>query len=192
MDTPAEIRTSLRAARNFLPQGFCHEASERMVDHFVGDPRMLAAKTIAAYCAIGSEANPMSILAQRHALGIPCYLPMMTRAKTLLFGRWSPKDTLVPNRFGIPQPGSSDRVVAEDLEVIVVPLVAFDKQGNRLGTGGGYYDRSLSFLLKSKRPTKPWIIGAAFGMQQVDVLPVQQWDVPLDSVVTEDGWIDFN
>ena len=116
----------------------------------------------------------------------------MTRTKTLLFGRWSPKDTLVPNRFGIPQPSSSNPVRAQDLEVIIAPLVAFDKRGNRLGTGGGYYDRSLSFLLESKRPTKPWLIGFAFGMQQLDQLPTQSWDVPLDAVVTEHGWTDFS
>ncbi len=192
MDNPGDIRTTIRAARNFLPQGFCHEASQRIVAHLVAAEAVREASIVAAYCAIGSEANPMSVLAQLHENKVPCYLPVMTRERTLLFGRWSPKDTLIPNRFGIPQPGSSDRVEATDLDLIIAPLIAFDPSGNRLGTGGGYYDRTLAFLNQTKRPAKPLLVGAAFGMQRVDALPAQPWDVRLDAVVTEDGWQDFN
>ncbi len=188
---PAEIRTTIRAARNFLPQGFCHEASEQLSLHILAAKPVQQAKAIAAYCAIGSEANPMSALSQLNDDGVHCYLPLMMRDKTLLFGRWRPRDTLIPNSLGIPQPASADHCQADGLDVILAPLVAFDLQGNRLGTGGGYYDRTLAFLQHRKRPTQPRVVGVAFGMQRVDELPKQPWDIALDAVVTEHGWTDF-
>lgn len=79
---------------------------------------------------------------------------------------------------------------AEDLDIVITPLAAFDLQGHRLGTGGGYYDRTFAFLQKNT-VKKPKIIGLAYAEQQAELLPHDQWDIDLDGVVTEKGIVWF-
>jgi 5-formyltetrahydrofolate cyclo-ligase len=74
------------------------------------------------------------------------------------------------------------------LDVILMPLVAFDGQGNRLGMGAGYYDRTLAFLRHRRHWRKPRIIGLAYEFQRMPALPAEPWDVPLDGIITEAGF----
>ena len=72
----------------------------------------------------------------------------------------------------------------------VLPLLAFDGRGNRLGTGGGWYDTTFSFLREQPRPARPLLVGVAYAFQQVDALPAESWDVPLDYVATDTALVD--
>ncbi|PKL94780.1 MAG: 5-formyltetrahydrofolate cyclo-ligase, partial [Gammaproteobacteria bacterium HGW-Gammaproteobacteria-8] len=102
------------------------------------------------------------------------------------FHRWQPGVEMRPNRFGIPEPVGSRRCPAERLELVLTPLVAYSSNGNRLGMGAGYYDRAFEFLRRDPA-AGPWLVGVAYGLQQVDSLPVEPWDVPLGAVITERG-----
>jgi 5-formyltetrahydrofolate cyclo-ligase len=107
------------------------------------------------------------------------------RAGHLGFARWRPNARLIRNRFGIAEPlgTSAARIEPRALDLVLVPVVGFDKAGNRLGMGGGYYDRSFAFALR-RATRRPCLIGVAFDCQRVGGLPARPGDVPLDGVVT--------
>ena len=88
------------------------------------------------------------------------------------------------NRFGIKEPISTDIINADQLDILFMPLVGFDKDKNRIGMGGGFYDRTLAFKKQQKMAKNPKLIGLAFDCQQVEQLEVQEWDVPLDVIIT--------
>jgi len=88
------------------------------------------------------------------------------------------------NRFGIKEPISTDIISAEQLDIIFMPLVGFDSNKNRIGMGSGFYDRTLSFKKQQQNFKNPKLIGLAFDCQQVEQLEVQEWDVPLDVIIT--------
>jgi len=94
---------------------------------------------------------------------------------------------LLPNRFGIPEPPLKHRHIRMPwgLELILLPLVAFDSDCNRLGMGGGFYDRTLAYLRHRCCWRRPRLIGVAHECQRVEGLPVNEWDVALDAVITE-------
>ena len=112
-------------------------------------------------------------------------LPLLHEDGSLRFAPWRAGDPLVTNRYGIPEPDVTPdgALRAEDMALIVLPLVGFDANGHRLGMGGGWYDRSLSFRRDTSAP--PWLVGAGFDVQRVEVLQHEAWDVPLDAVCSE-------
>ncbi len=87
-----------------------------------------------------------------------------------------------PNRYGIPEPQNTERVSPAALDYLLIPLVGFDRQGNRLGMGGGYYDRALANLKPFRRTFK---LGVAYSFQELIELEPKAWDIPLDGIVTE-------
>ena len=109
----------------------------------------------------------------------------MLHGDALRFAPWRAGDPLVTNRYGIPEPDiePASALDAHAMALVVTPLVGFDAQGHRLGMGGGWYDRTLAFR-RDAAAAPPWLVGAAFDMQQVDALPIESWDVPLDLVCT--------
>ena len=151
---------------------------------------------MAFYLANDGEINPALLMARLHRVGKRCYLPVLDRhrARALWFAPAIPGGPTVRNRFGIPEPLAHprDRLRAAQLDLIILPLVAFDAQGNRLGMGGGFYDRSLNFLKDRRRWRRPLLLGLAYEFQQVDSLEARSWDVPLDGIITEQGLRWFN
>ena len=97
------------------------------------------------------------------------------------------KSRLALNRFGIPEPATTSREIksARNLDLILLPLVAADRHGNRLGMGGGFYDNSLAFLHRRHIWKLPHIIGVAHDFQIVDNLPSDPWDVQLNALITD-------
>jgi len=108
-------------------------------------------------------------------------LPIIEKDNQMNFYNWSSNDPLKINKFGIPQPVSS-KIFYPD--ILLVPLVAFDSNFNRLGYGGGYYDRYIEKIEKIKKVTK---IGLAFSFQKISSIPINQYDKKLDFIVTEKG-----
>jgi 5-formyltetrahydrofolate cyclo-ligase len=123
------------------------------------------------------------------AAGKRCYLPVLHpfAGPALWFCEWRPGDPLVPNRFAIPEPIVTRRTLrtARELDFLLVPLVAFDNAGSRLGMGGGYYDRTLAYLRLRDHWRRPRVVGLAHSFQRVESLPRNAWDVPVDAVATE-------
>lgn len=105
---------------------------------------------------------------------------------TLRFARWHDGARLHRNRFHIPEPRRQARLSARALNVVLLPLTGFDASGNRLGMGGGFYDRTLAFK-RRHRKARPLLVGVAHACQQVSTLPAEIWDVPLAMIVTDRG-----
>jgi 5-formyltetrahydrofolate cyclo-ligase len=105
----------------------------------------------------------------------------------LRFAEYADGTALASNRFGIPEPDVPATAMhpARAMDVILLPLLAFDRQGHRLGTGGGWYDRSLAFLRTLDRPATPLLVGIGYAFQETASLPTAEWDVDLDYIATD-------
>lgn len=136
---------------------------------------------VSGFFPFGNEIDVMPLLARLRAAGHEIALPVVTpRGEPLVFRRWRPADAMARGPFGIRQPRDDAPVLVPDL--LLVPLLAFDRRGRRLGYGGGYFDRTLAGLRAQGRPLA---VGVAFAAQEVDAVPVADYDQPLDWVATE-------
>lgn len=140
---------------------------------------------MSGYLAIRTEIDPGPAMEEASAHGPVAVPVILGRAQPLRFSRWEPGGALRDGTFGTRIPAVDDFF---DPEILIVPLVAFDAGGNRLGYGGGFYDRTLE-QLRARRPTLA--IGFAFDAQEADVLPLEDTDQPLDMVVTESRVLEF-
>ena len=140
---------------------------------------------LAGYMPIRTEIDPLPAMAEAAAHG-PVGVPVIEAAgRPLKFSRWTPEGALKDGPFGARVPETDDFF---EPEILIVPLVAFDRSGGRLGYGGGFYDRTLE-LLRGKRPTLA--IGFAFAAQEAEALPLEPTDQPLDMIVTEAEVLSF-
>ena len=180
------LRRYLRAARNNL-QGFDRLfRQQRILTHLTQSIAWQASRHVALYLPHDGEVDLRSLLKQaRKGSRKTFYLPCLQPDKSLLFAPWQPGRPLRPNRFGIGEPVTYTRRKAVALDLILMPLVGFDAAGNRLGMGGGFYDRTLKHI--RHRPGPPLLVGVAFEIQRCPALPHADWDVPLDRILTERG-----
>ncbi len=183
----ARLRREVRAKRLALPAEKAHAAAIRAVHRLWSLPILSRAQSLALYLPVGGELDCTPLAVQAWRRGRTTFLPLVTRG-TLRFAPFSANSTLRTNRFGILEPLTSARhwVGARQLDVIIAPLVAFDENANRLGMGGGYYDRTLAFLMQRSSRRRPHFVALAFEMQKIATLPIHAWDVRLDAVVTEE------
>jgi 5-formyltetrahydrofolate cyclo-ligase len=186
-----ELRRTLRARRAALSPEARRDAARRLAAHVVTTSAFRVSRRIAAYLTNNGEIDAARVLVRAQHLGKRCFLPVLSRITwdRLWFAPIEPGVRFRPNRFGIlePQVPAARLVRADELDLILMPLVAFDARGNRLGMGGGFYDRSLEFLLHRRRWHKPRLLGLAYDFQRVDSLTPNGWDIPLDGVVTDNG-----
>ncbi|MFC3129704.1 5-formyltetrahydrofolate cyclo-ligase [Coralloluteibacterium stylophorae] len=187
-DDRAGLRRRLRAERSALAAPARMQAAEAVAAQLRAHPAFATSGYIAGYWAIGGELPLHAVLATLPEGCVYC-LPKLHPDGHLVFAPWRFGDALVSNRFGIPEPDvdPSSCLDAELLMAALVPVVGFDRSGTRLGTGGGWYDRSFAF--RHERPAPPWLIGVAYGFQEVDGLVAETWDVPLDAVATPEALI---
>lgn len=181
----AALRSAARADRDALQSGLGAASATGLVARFHNTPALRALMTptsiFAGYMPIGSELDCRPLLNRLAAAGVPLCLPVVTAPDApLLFRRWLPDDPLVPGSFGISEPGAAAPEVTP--QVLLVPMLAFDRQGHRLGYGGGYYDRTLKALRAAHDIVA---IGVAFAGQLRDKVPVSGGDEPLDWILTE-------
>jgi 5-formyltetrahydrofolate cyclo-ligase len=142
---------------------------------------------VAGFSAIRSEIDPSALMQALAARGASLALPVATeRGQPLIFRAWTKDTPLVRGMYGIFEPSSDAADVEPD--IVLVPLAAFDRTGHRVGYGGGYYDRTLQVLRKSKKITA---VGLAFAVQEIDRVPHDAHDEPLDLVLTENEIIDL-
>ncbi|EQD39037.1 5-formyltetrahydrofolate cyclo-ligase [mine drainage metagenome] len=144
---------------------------------------------LASYLPVRNEIDPNGfklILGKRAPL---IYLPRLT-GTALEFVLWNARTPMGTNAFGIPEPLEGPVLAAEACPCMLLPLVAFDPYGRRIGSGGGYYDRTLAFRMESKpaRFLPPLLIGVAYDCQRIDRIDPNPWDVPLDAVATDRCW----
>ncbi len=155
--------------------------------------RTRRARRVACYLASDGEMDPAPLIERLRESGKKMFLPAL-HGRELWFLPYDRETPLEPNRFAIPEPDVAvhKRCRARDLDLVLVPLVAFDAAGNRLGMGSGYYDHTFSYLQNRVVWTKPLLIGIAYEFQRIPSLPSQPWDVRLHGVATELRLYQFN
>ncbi|MFT3929479.1 MAG: 5-formyltetrahydrofolate cyclo-ligase [Spongiibacteraceae bacterium] len=182
-----ELRRALRARRRALPRWRQRSAARRMARLMSRQHWYQRARSLAVYLANDAEIDPSLFIFKAFAEGKRLLLPRL-RGKQLEFVHYRPRDSsLRRNRFNIPEPVGR-AVPLRNIDVICMPLVGFDRQGRRLGMGGGFYDRTLA-VERSGVKRRPRLIGLAYACQEVAQLPHEQWDVRMSGVVTESEWI---
>ena len=139
-------------------------------------------KRVAGYLAFQGETDVSPIMDELRKQGVGTYVPMLN-SETLRFAKWTHNTSYTLNRFGIVEPDvpMSEWIGAEELDAVLVPLVAFDGQGNRMGMGGGFYDKTFSNRKRS--PAPPWLIGVAHTQQQTNDVFEDWWDVKPDQII---------
>lgn len=180
---PPPAKAALRARMRALRTGLDGAAAGRAIAARLIDAGLLPdGAAISLFWPLADEIDLRPLMHALDAAGHALALPVVQGGgRPLLFRRWSPGEALVPRgRWAIPEPADDAPVLRPD--VVIVPLLAFDRAGNRLGYGAGHYDATLSALAATGPVTS---VGVAFAAQEVDALPADPWDVPLDAVVTE-------
>ena len=184
----ASLRKSLRHARRTLSLRDQEDAAVALHNALAGQRFFRCAKRLAFYLANDGEIDPSLLLAAALSSGQQCFLPLLHPFghNRLLFVRYCKGDRLQRNRWGILEPRlQAHRLApARTLDVVLVPLVGFDAQGNRLGMGKGFYDRTFSFRAAARR-RRPLLIGLAHECQRVENLESQAWDVRMDRIVSD-------
>ena len=184
----AALRAAARHDRTALASGIGAAAATGLVYRFVSTPALRALMTpdrmFAAYYPMGDELDCLPLLRRLAAIGVPTCLPsVVRRGEPLAFRRWLPDDPLRNVAFGLSEPLPEAASVTPS--VLLVPMLAFDRDGHRLGYGGGFYDRTLASLRAADPATVA--IGVAFAGQLRDAVPVGPRDETLDWIVTEAG-----
>ncbi|WP_298449402.1 5-formyltetrahydrofolate cyclo-ligase [uncultured Marinobacter sp.] len=185
-----ELRKHLRQLRRALSAPEQEQASASLALNLLKNPDLHRARHVAIYLPNDGEIDPHPYMAMAMARnkGVHFYLPVLhpIHPGRLVFSPYYDGIELIANRFGIPEPAFSKglRRPAWALDAVMFPLVGFDANGGRLGMGGGFYDRTFAFTRLRPR-LAPKLIGLAHDFQKVNKLPIEPWDVPLHSVVTD-------
>jgi 5-formyltetrahydrofolate cyclo-ligase len=179
-------RLAALARRDALDAGVRRDAA----DALAATPlpvEMVQGTVVAGYSPIRNEIDPIPLMQALAERGATLALPVMVgNDMPLFFREWHPSDGLVRGSFGVFQPSSDAREVEPD--IVLVPLAAFDRSGQRIGYGRGFYDRTIEGLRAHKKVV---IIGIAFATQEIDSVAVQSHDQRLDCVLTEQEFIDL-
>ncbi|WP_455204150.1 5-formyltetrahydrofolate cyclo-ligase [Kaarinaea lacus] len=190
MNSRQELRKRIRRQRRALS---AHERdcySKRFAKRFAASALFRNSKHIALYLANDGELDLYPLMQLAWRMKKRCYLPILSPPfqRHLYFAQYAEGGHLIPNQFGIPEPDVGPRLwlTGRRLDLVLTPLVAFDDKGNRLGMGGGYYDRTFAYHIRHNHWCRPKLVGVAYEFQKVESLDSAAWDVPLFAVVTPD------
>ncbi|APG04142.1 5-formyltetrahydrofolate cyclo-ligase [Luteibacter rhizovicinus DSM 16549] len=189
-----ELRADLVQRRRQLTPAERVAAARGLRDSLEQLPEFLTDKHVAGYWATGGELPLNLAIAPLADRGQTFYLPIVTKSggkRRLTFAPWATGEDVESNDMGIPEPKASEHIVeANKLDLVLVPLLGFDRKGNRLGFGGGYYDRSFEFLHGQQRPAQPLLVGVGYHFQELDAITTAEWDISLDYIATDKELID--
>lgn len=196
LSTKPEIRQKIRKDLRAMEESIRQWAAEAIFRLFLDTGLLQRYQHFALYWPMLHELSPHHILKTLLSENKHCYLPVIDsdpNSQNMTFHRYQNNDALKQNRFAILEPlPSAPRIDTQHLDVVFVPLVAFDHDGVRLGNGAGFYDRAFAFCQTLPQEKRPLLIGIAFELQRVNKLPHDPWDVRLDAVLTETRYQVFN
>lgn len=180
-----QLRLQVRERRRILSPAAQQQAALKLAELFCQNSQFMAKQHFALYLSNDGELDTTALIHRLWQAGKQTYLPVLHpfSAGYLLFLEYTADTPLYANRFGIPQPETlchKIKPVAE-LDMILTPLVAFDQSGNRLGMGGGFYDRTLAQLPDTHNVS---VAGLAHQCQQIPCIPVEAWDQPMPIIIT--------
>lgn len=179
----AQLRRHFRQRRRNLSEAEQNRAAKDCAEQLSRLAAFIQAKTVALYLANDGELSPHFIAQACWQAGKQTVLPVIHpfNRQHLLFLQYNASSQLKPNRFGIDEPllDCQQVVPLANIDLLLMPLVAFDNKGNRLGMGGGFYDRTLAHLQQQQCQ----LYGLAHACQQAEHLPLEPWDIPLQGVI---------
>ncbi len=181
---PDQLRQQNRKLRVALTKENLEKAASKLCQHIIELNAYIQARHIAAYFAVNGEIGLDPVIDHALAQYKKIYLPNLDK-ESLRFSPYFPGQKMRINSFKLPEPDVRDEEMLQpaELDLVLAPLVAFDADCNRIGMGGGFYDRSFAF--RKQGIAKPLLVGVAHELQKVDAIEPQVWDVRLDMVVTE-------
>ena len=186
--TTKDIRKSLRASRRQLSIKAQSDASLQVCRNILRLPRFIKSQSIAVYFPSDGEVDLHPLIEHCWRLKKSVFLPVLHPFKSgeLIFMPYTLGAPLAKNRFGIPEPSTASKPQIKPwyLDLVFTPLVGFDCDGNRMGMGGGFYDRTFNFMSNNLRAHNPNMVGIAHECQKVDSLNSAPWDIPMQWIVT--------
>jgi len=186
----ASLRRDLRKIRGELSHQEIKQADNDLAKQYIKHFAENTYQKVAIYLQHDNEIGTAELIKRLIKQHAEIYIPKIERAHNnhnMEFCRYHPDQALTNNRFGIAEPSHNDFIAINDLDIIFMPLTAFDKNGNRLGMGGGYYDRSLAKLTNKTTV----IVGLAYDFQLIPLCPSEPFDQSLKIVLTPTTLIDF-
>ncbi|MEE8427272.1 MAG: 5-formyltetrahydrofolate cyclo-ligase [Woeseiaceae bacterium] len=187
----ARIRTAAKRARRSIRDDARSEASAKIASHIMNCHEFLASRTLACYLHDWDEVDTRAIIERAWCAKKRVFAPVIDRHGGMRFHALHPDTHLEQNRFGLWEPIATSAISPRELDVVITPVVAFDDDLNRIGMGGGHFDRCFAFLRNRKRWLRPKLIGVAFDCQRVEKITPNPWDVRLYRIISEAGPVEL-
>lgn len=186
-DSRALLRARMSVRRNELNARQRIDAAAGVLRSLEALPEFMTDTRVAGYWAVRGELPLNLAVASLARRDQRYFLPVTGADRQLRFAEFASGTPLRGNRFGIPEPEVAADALRGgcDMDVILVPLLAFDRAGHRLGSGGGWYDRSLAFLAGVPRPATPLLVGVGYAFQEATAIAAEAWDIALDYIATD-------
>ena len=178
-------RSHALTARRSMSREDREAASKIINNKLIRSREFIAAKTIACYLPMRDEVDPSHIIERAWRANKRVFCPVMQNEGAMIYRQLGRDTTLLRNNFGLWEPVDSEIISPKQLDLVVTPLVAFDKNNNRIGMGGGYFDRCFSFLRHRKHWVSPKLVGVAFACQEIEQIESNPWDIRLYSVYSD-------
>lgn len=187
----SSVRSQLRDKRQNLPDHQRDVFDTAIRQHLLQLILLRNARSVACYWPFNGEPDIKPLCAQLMQNGFRLALPVVSAddGHAMQFHAWQPDMALVANSYGIHEPPqTAPRLPVSGFDVLMMPLVGYDRLGNRLGMGAGYYDRHLETRRDKKTPLR---VGVAYSLQEIEPIEKKNWDIPLHGIVNEHGWFTF-
>lgn len=187
----ADLRRKLRNRRRHIPESMRTALDEAIRQNILQFIKEKEVESIAVFWPFDGEPDTIPLYKELLALGKKIALPVVSGNDdhSMRFLLWDTDTVLKRNRYGICEPWNSTQIAVADFDLLLVPMVAYDHRGNRVGMGSGYYDRHLENLRSSHSPLR---LGVAYSMQEIDHIEKNDWDIPLHAIVNEHEWFTFD
>ncbi len=184
-----EMRRDMRVRRQQLPMELRLQLDQVINRVLLEYALETEVSTMAAFWPFDGEPDLRPTLEDLVTRDVTVALPKLLEDSEMALHQWRPQSIMQDNRFHIPEPVNEPAVALRDLDILLIPLVAWDRKGGRLGMGAGYYDRLLEPLGSSEVPLR---FGLAHGLQEVSAVPVSEHDIPMHGLISEHGWTVFD
>lgn len=183
----ATIRRNARQRRDSMPAAERARASAIIANRVTRLPIFVRSRLVACYLSIGCEVDTSAIILRAWRMKKRIFVPGTHEGTRLTFREIRPDSEFSNGPFGIQEPVGGQVMEPGMFDMVITPVVAFDSENRRIGMGGGYYDRTFSFLRHRKSFLKPKLVGVAFALQRVEQIAPNPWDIRLFRVITEAG-----
>lgn len=181
----ASLRNAARAARAAMNPDERERASKKIADTVIRSSWFRRSAFIGCYLPMNEEVDTWPLIDRAWRRKKRIFAPVIGKNFALQFCELSAESELVFNQYGILEPQDGEIIEIRSLDIVITPVVAFDADGNRIGMGGGYFDRAFSFLKHRKHLFHPKLIGLAFSCQRVEKITPSPWDIRIFRIISE-------